>query len=80
MILLIRQSPQEWRNNMNVQGTVSWVTNNWGQIVELWLQVIGVASIIVKLTPTLKDDDVLKNIVRFVGKYIALNHKAEPKP
>lgn len=62
---------------MNIQGAVTWITQNWGQIIELYLQVIGVASIIVKLTPTLKDDDVLKNIVRFVGKYVALNHKAE---
>jgi hypothetical protein len=34
--------------------------------------VIGVASIIVKLTPTLKDDDILLPIIKFIGKYIAL--------
>ena len=52
---------------------VSYVSTNWADIVSIYLQVIGVASIIVKLTPTLKDDDVLKNILRFLGKYIALN-------
>lgn len=58
---------------MDIAGIVSYVTNNWDDIVKLYLQIIGVASIIVKLTPTLKDDDVLKGIIRFLGKYIALN-------
>lgn len=44
-----------------------------GDLAQIVLQIIGLASVIVKLTPTLKDDDVLKNVVRFLGKYIALN-------
>ncbi len=58
---------------MDISGIISWVTANYGELVKLVLQVIGVASIIVKLTPTLKDDDVLKNLLRFLGKYVALN-------
>lgn len=50
-----------------------YIQANWQDIVQIYLQVIGAASIIVKLTPTLKDDDVLKAIIRFLGKYIALN-------
>ena len=42
---------------------------------QLVLQIIGLASIIVRITPSLKDDDALKNVIRFVGKYIALNRK-----
>lgn len=38
---------------------------------------IAMASIIVKLTPTLKDDTILLKIVKFVGKYIALNRKTK---
>lgn len=58
---------------MNIQAIIAWVTANWGQILDFYLKLIGIASVIVKLTPTLKDDDVLKGIVRFVGKYLALN-------
>ena len=35
-------------------------------------------SVIVKLTPTLKDDNYFKGIIKFVGKYIALD-KYGPK-
>jgi len=52
---------------------ILWFQTNGAQIIQLYLAVIGVASIIVKLTPTLKDDTVLKNIIAFMGKYVALN-------
>lgn len=53
----------------------NWIVANWDEIVGIYLGLIGVASIIVKLTPQLSDDDVLKGLIRFVGKYIALNRK-----
>jgi hypothetical protein len=53
--------------------TVNWVKDNWAQIAQAIAAVIGLASIIVKLTPTLKDDTALLKIIKFVGKYIALN-------
>ena len=52
---------------------ISWVTGNWGSIATAIAYVIAIASIIVKLTPTQKDDAVLGKIIAFVGKYIALN-------
>lgn len=39
--------------------------------------VIAIASIIVKLTPTLRDDTVLLKITKFVSKHIALNRKTK---
>ena len=56
-----------------ITSVIGWVQANWAQIVEALLMLIGGASIIVKLTPTLKDDDALKWVVKFLGKYIALN-------
>jgi len=47
--------------------------NNWNDIATIIAYIIAVASIVVKLTPTLKDDTVMKQIIRFVGRYIALN-------
>jgi len=38
---------------------------------------IAIASIIVKLTPTLKDDTILLKVVKFVSKHIALNRKTK---
>ena len=52
---------------------INWFVENWDDVIAIYLGIIGVASIIVKLTPTLKDDTILKNIIKFVGKYIALN-------
>ena len=38
---------------------------------------IAIASIIVRLTPTLKDDNVLLPIVKWIGKYISLSRKTQ---
>jgi formate-dependent nitrite reductase membrane component NrfD len=64
---------------MDIAGIVTWIQTNWDNVIGLYLQIIGAASILVKITPTLKDDDVLKNIMRFMGKYIALNKSTENK-
>ena len=45
------------------------------EIGELVCAVIGVASIIVKLTPNKKDDLVFGKIKRFISTWIALNPK-----
>lgn len=52
---------------------VNWTIAHWGDILAIYAGVVTVASIIVKLTPTLKDDTILLTIVKFVAKYIALN-------
>lgn len=54
---------------------INWVVTNGGEILKLYLALIGVASIIVKMTPTLKDDAILKKVISFVGKFLALNRK-----
>lgn len=58
---------------MDFAGIISWFTTNWDNIALAVTSVIGTASIIVKLTPTLKDDNILKGIIKFLGRYIALN-------
>lgn len=52
---------------------VVYVQAHWAEIADLYLKIIGLASVIVRFTPTLKDDDALKGIIRFTGKYLALN-------
>ena len=52
---------------------IAWFQVNWTKITEVIAYVIAIASIIVKVTPTLKDDNILLGVVKFLGKYIALN-------
>ena len=59
---------------------VKWFVTNWVDVAQVIAMVIGVASIIVKLTPTLKDDAILLPIVKFIGKYIALNVNITKRP
>jgi len=59
----------------NKMAVLEWIFNNWDAIIAAYFAIVGAASAVVKLTPTLKDDHVLKNIIRFVGKFIALNRK-----
>lgn len=58
-----------------VVAVIDWVRANNGDLALLVTSLIGVASIIVRLTPTLKDDNILKGVIKFVGKFVALNRK-----
>ena len=51
---------------------------NIGPITEVIAYVVLAASALVKLTPTVKDDNFLKPIIKFIGKYLALD-KYGPK-
>jgi flavodoxin len=52
---------------------VKYIIDNWQKIAEAIAAIIGAASIIVKITPTLKDDSFLLGIIKFIGKWIALD-------
>lgn len=67
---------------MNIVEIVGWVKDNWLAVIDVYLKVVGAASAIVILTPTLKDDNALKAIIKFIGKYVALNTDkgSSPKP
>ena len=60
-------------NLYEVKRMIEWIMAHWLDMVQIYVGLIGVASIIVKLTPTLKDDTILKTIIRFTGKVLALN-------
>ena len=52
---------------------LQWIFENKYEIIEAILALIGFASIVVRWTPTPKDDEVLGKIKRFISKYFALN-------
>ena len=51
---------------------MEWIIANWESILLIISGVISVASIIVKLTPTPKDDAILSKVAKFL-EVIALN-------
>jgi len=61
-----------------ITGIIVWFQTHYVDLISIVTSIIGIASIIVKLTPTLKDDDFLKGVIKFIGKYIALD-KYGPK-
>jgi hypothetical protein len=53
---------------------MEWLQNNWTDILQIGAYIIAGASIIVKLTPTVKDDAYLAKVLAFL-KVISLNKK-----
>lgn len=58
---------------MDIIEIFTWFKNNIDNIAVVITSIIGTASLIVKLTPTLKDDNALKAVIKFIGKFIALD-------
>ncbi len=54
-------------------GIIEWVLANKMLLVSLLTSIIGTASIIVKITPSTKDDAILGKVKGFISKFIALN-------
>ena len=52
---------------------LTWIEAHWDDVAKIIAMIIGIASIIVRLTPSVRDDNFLLPVIRFVGKYIALN-------
>lgn len=55
----------------------TWFQENWQEIVQVITGLVTVASIIVKWTPTLKDNTILLEIIKFLSRYIALNRTVD---
>ena len=55
---------------------IMYIQVHWADILNIVTYGIAATSIIVKLTPSLKDDNFFLPIVKFLGKFIALNTNA----
>ncbi|PIY96097.1 MAG: hypothetical protein COY66_05070 [Candidatus Kerfeldbacteria bacterium CG_4_10_14_0_8_um_filter_42_10] len=55
----------------------TWLQTHWSEIVFALTSIVTGVSIIVRLTPTLKDDNIWLPIVKFLSKYIALNRTTD---
>jgi hypothetical protein len=56
-----------------VTGIITYAKENAGDLWQVYASIVAAASIVIKLTPTKKDDAVLNKILSFIGKFIALN-------
>jgi hypothetical protein len=56
---------------------ITWFQNNWENITKVFAYVIAIASIIVRFTPTIKDNEMLEKIIKFLGKYVAFNRTVD---
>lgn len=56
-----------------------WAQGNMPLLSGAIAHVVLFASLIIKLTPTLADDNYWKPIVKFIGKYLALDKYGPPK-
>lgn len=57
-----------------MEGFIGWITANWADVLAIITGIITVASIIVKLTPTVKDDAALAWVMK-IFETLALNKK-----
>lgn len=46
-----------------------WIVENWAYIVSALAGVVFVSSVVVRLTPTTKDDSVLRKVISFLDHF-----------
>lgn len=56
---------------------ISFIQIHWDEILAVIGGIVSTASIIVKLTPTTKDDKILKYIIDFLAKFSIFNTKED---
>lgn len=56
---------------------INWLQAHLGEILSVITGLVTIASIIVKWTPTLADDTFLLKVIKFLGRYIALNRNVD---
>lgn len=59
--------------------TISFIQNHWDELLAIIGGVVSIATIIVKLTPTDKDNKVLEKIINFLAKFSIINTKEDQK-
>ena len=52
---------------------IAFFSSNSKELLDAVAYTIAAASLIVKLTPSLRDDNYLKPLVKFIGKFLALD-------
>ena len=56
---------------------INFIQNHYDELLAIIGGIVSTASIIVKLTPTTKDDKILKYIIDFLAKFSIFNTKED---
>lgn len=60
-----------------MENLLPWVATHWVDILAVYGAVVGVATMIVGLTPSTRDDAILAKIVGFLNHFSTLNPKSK---
>jgi len=52
---------------------MDFLKDNWKDILDIITYLCFISSIVVRLTPTLKDDNIVLPIIKLISKYLAWN-------
>lgn len=44
----------------------NWIKENWQSVLQIYGGVVAICTVIVKLTPTTKDDTIFNSIIKFI--------------
>ena len=58
---------------------ITFIQNHCDELLAIIGGIVSIATIIVKLTPTTKDDDVLNKIINILAKFSIVNTKEDQK-
>ena len=56
---------------------MEWITQNWDSVLAVIGGVVALASAIVKITPSVKDDAILAKVVAFLSYFSVFNTKKD---
>lgn len=48
---------------------MNWILEHWADLLTIYGGIVAVATIIVKLTPNTKDNEILDKIIKFLDKF-----------
>lgn len=48
---------------------MNWILEHWADLLAIYGGVVAVATIIVRLTPSTKDNEILDKIIKFLDKF-----------
>ena len=59
--------------------TINFIQNHYDEFLAIIGGIVSIATIIVKLTPSTKDDEVLGKIINLLAKFSIINTKEDQK-
>lgn len=54
---------------------IAWVTAHWVELMAIYGGLVAIATVIVKLTPSVKDDEILGKVIKLVDYFSTVNPK-----